>query len=125
MTEKDAILAALVKPLGEWKRFPDFPREGVGCWTSTGYGVVPDDDLDADDVEFELHHQKKSHGYYPTLAAAQAAAEADYRARIAAALNMDAVAELVEAAIEVADDGCTCAMCNRLKSAISRFRVQS
>ncbi len=36
-------------------------------------------------------------GRFPTLAAAQAAAEADYRARIAAALNLDLVAQLVEA----------------------------
>ncbi len=35
---------------------------------------------------------------YPTLAAAQAAAEADYRARIAAALNLDLVAQLVSEA---------------------------
>lgn len=36
-------------------------------------------------------------GQFPTLAAAKAAAEADYRARIAAALNLDLVAQLVEA----------------------------
>ncbi len=41
-------------------------------------------------------------GRFPTLAAAQAAAEADYRARIAAALNLDLVAQLVEA-LEMAD----------------------
>ncbi len=43
-------------------------------------------------------------GRFPTLAAAQAAAEADYRARIAAALNLDLVAQLVEAAAGVLED---------------------
>lgn len=36
---------------------------------------------------------------FPTLAAAQAAAEQDYRARIAAALHIDKIAALVEAGV--------------------------
>lgn len=38
-------------------------------------------------------------GDFPTLAAAQAAAEQDYRARIAAALHIDKIAALVEAGV--------------------------
>ena len=43
-------------------------------------------------------------GQHTTLAAAQAAAEADHRAKIAAALNLDLVVQLVRATQEVRED---------------------
>ncbi len=125
MTEKDAILAALVKPLvwvakNDWHHVADNPfgecwikhyNGAMGLWTLYGPG----------------HYGPNNN--FPTLAAAQAAAEADYRARIAAALNMDAVAELVEAldmakAHMIVNDLSLPNVFAIIDAALSRFRVQ-
>lgn len=87
---RDALVAALVKPM-EWKQYvTDKGTHGTAATTVCGrYLCVPSG--------WFLVGQS---GWMPepTLAAAQAAAEADYRARIAAALDLDKLAALVEAA---------------------------
>jgi len=94
MTDKEAILAAIVKPL-VWvldpAREPDFPK-----WTATGFGATYSVFKAWWGAERKWGYVGED-GFCHTPEAAQAAAEADYRARIAAALNLDAVAELVEA----------------------------
>ena len=68
---------------------------------------------------------------FPTLAAAQAAAEADYRARIAAALDLDALAGLVKALEHIAKsdehddpyDPCGWAI-DTARAALAAFRSQ-
>jgi hypothetical protein len=62
--------------LGEWKNWPNFPTEGLGCWTSGRYGIVPDD---PEDTEYELHYDGIRIGYYASFEAAQAAAEKHHK----------------------------------------------
>lgn len=85
----EQIVAAIVRPL-EWVagEFPDeMTAENYNIWHE-GHG-------------FQVYHWSIVCGEpHPTLAAAQAAAEADYRARIASALDVEKIAALVEAAEE-------------------------
>lgn len=95
--DRDTILRALVKPL-EWHHFDVWTwwaecppgtyhvEERNGGWrVQLRVGGLVHDVLATEDTTPE------------DLAAAQAAAEADYRARIAAALDLDKIAALVEA----------------------------
>ncbi len=87
--ERDKLLKALVKPLGKWT------RNRMGDWCAGDYTIMGQ----------RLYHNSdlyKGRGYR-SLKAAQAAAEADYRARIAAALDLDKVVALVEAASRYAN----------------------
>jgi hypothetical protein len=88
MTPEDLAARGLrVKPLGEWRRWETSPVVGIGCWTAQRYAIVTADDLDANDVEYEIHHAQAVISRHPTLEAAQAAAEADHAARIAAQIE--------------------------------------
>lgn len=99
MTAAAQILAGMVKPLvwdeslrGRWIGTPSVKLGDLAFWVfqrSDGY----------------IRHVS-GHGtsVYPTLAAAQAAAEADYRSRIAAALEVDKIVALVEASVSALDD---------------------
>ena len=89
----DQIIAAIVKPL-EWREFRDGNRKAGECFsTRSPVSFAP------------IAAHKKHDGWwlnidcetYSSLAAAQAAAEADYRARIAASLDLGKVVALVEA----------------------------
>lgn len=90
MTEE--IIKALVKPL-EWEagEYPDeMTAENYNIWHE-GHG-------------FQVYHWSIVCGEpHPTLAAAQAAAEADYRARIAAVLDLTAVERLMKADAALAE----------------------
>ena len=87
MTDRDTILRAVVKPLPrEWK---DDGRGYIHAWS---YRIRPHG------PRWALSFSDAATGLvadHPTLAAAQAAAEADYRARMGAALDLDKVLALV------------------------------
>lgn len=92
------ILAGLVKP----PIWDEGNRYGDACaWqaeTEKGrfcYGV----DLAG---LFYMQTPEREHDGFPTLAAAKAAAEADHRARIAAALDVDKIVALVDALADAA-----------------------
>jgi hypothetical protein len=106
------MLARIVKPL-VWNKYTHYstddnggPLEGVRmaleAWASGPF--------------YKIIRQRGPHGLFllsgksdgvglavPTLAAAQAAAQSDYHARLADALDMGAVVELVEAARKAQD----------------------
>ncbi len=88
----DEIARALVKGL-VWRDTKSTDQRHEASIFEAMYEVS----FDGEDWSF-WNDGDEGYGPYPTLAAAQAAAEADYRARIAAALNLDLVAQLVEAA---------------------------
>ncbi len=128
---QDALLRALCKPLA-WdgsagqcylRAITPF---GV-YWISVEYG----DEWYCDYTDNDSGRSKRLSGNQDGPVVPQAAAEADYRAKIAAALNLDAVAELVEAAESLM------ASCRHLYygsafekefeseiAALARFRVQ-
>lgn len=90
--DKDELIRGIVKGL-EWEADARFPFSSFAG---------------RHDITYEISDQGKegwmvcfpggTFGHYPSLAAAQAVAEADYRARIAAALDLDKIVALVEAA---------------------------
>jgi len=86
---KDEILRAVVKPL-VWVPNPDSSERGT---VAVGAGKT----YHACDDGWTPHRQMRWTEAL-SLAAAQAAAEADYRARVAAVLDVDKIAALVEAA---------------------------
>lgn len=94
--DRDAIVKALVKGL-EWNtdgdvawslgRAPRYSITRVFAWgCKLRYGNM------------DINHPDG--GWHPSVDAAQAAAEADYRARVAAALRVD----LIEALVDIASD---------------------
>lgn len=87
---KDEILRAVVKPL-VWVPNPDSSERGT---VAVGAGKT----YHACDDGWTPHRQMRWTEAL-SLAAAQAAAEADYRARVAAVLDVDKIAALVEAAV--------------------------
>ncbi len=95
--DNDKLIAAICRPL-VWREACDGNRKKGECFSAR------------DLVRFApITAHKKHDGWwlnvdcktYLTLAAAQAAAEADYRACIAAALDLDKIGRLVEAAKRV------------------------
>jgi hypothetical protein len=118
-----SIVAAMVKPLvwdeGRYGRI--FAKTAVGQYSVRDYA---DNGLWLLDIDGTLIGQPT------TLAAAQAAAEADHVARIAAALDMDAVVALVEAAtpyvslVQNADYGRQLRQHDALVAALARFTQQ-
>ena len=94
--DRDAIVKALVKGL-EWDA-----AKSDGYWRVRIEGHITYEVYGLSDSRFILDRIDalggKTIGDFPTLAAAQAAAEADYRARIGAALRVDLIEALVEAA---------------------------
>jgi hypothetical protein len=119
----DALLRAIVKPL-VWVDFDSEDIHQRATASGEEYSVGFEDgswfaysDTRCRDVKAGL----------PTLAAAQAAAESDYRARLAAALNLKPVVAVIYRAQEVlaADErgqgvGCPDAMA-RLSDALARL----
>lgn len=83
-----ADLEKLVKPL-VWEGHSDHVRAGDHGVMPT-YGQGPKD--------FLMYRGSKMLGYFDTIEAAKAAAQADYARRIAAALDPDAVAAMVQKA---------------------------
>lgn len=100
MTEDD-ILRAVCKPL-EW--VPYFP---LGTQGKYGNGLFNYEIKEGGSESFWWRQAGSGTWYQPehdtSFAAAQAAAEADYRQRISSALRLDALAGLVTAAGGVSD----------------------
>lgn len=101
----DEIVKRLAKPLGPWT------QSASNAWECGHYHI--NQHWPHNDGPFYVSVSRGAEvgvarlGQFPTLAAAQAAAEADYRARIAAALDLEPVAKLVEALeLYSCDDGC-------------------
>ncbi len=88
----DKLIRALVKPL-EWEDDGSHRHVAVGGAETF---IIADMWRAVRGSGFSYRGQA-----FLALAAAQAAAEADYRARIAAALDLDKIAALVEAADDV------------------------
>jgi hypothetical protein len=123
------IIAGLVRPL-MWETTPAVPDywrarvEGVGAYEIYMLG----------DEQFALDRMDVRGGVivgrFPTLAAAQASAEADYRARIAAALDLDKLTALVEAGSYMLNhaewreqnDGVFWEASNLMRAALSAFQ---
>ncbi len=94
--DRDAIVKALVKPL-VWRDTKSTNQRHEAVIFEAMYEVCLEDDGLEDDGWFFWNDGDEGYGPYNTLAAAQAAADADYRARIAAALHVEKIAALVEA----------------------------
>lgn len=88
--DRDAIVKALVKPL-VWRDTKSTNQRHEAVIFEAMYEVCLEDD-----GWFFWNDGDEGYGPYNTLAAAQAAAEADYRARIADALHIDKIAALVD-----------------------------
>jgi hypothetical protein len=86
-------LVRCVKPLG-WTKDARYPET---IDTTPTYCIVPDKGTER--YRFWIGSDDWSVGFWPTLEAAKAAAQADYTARILAALDMDALAQEVEAMV--------------------------
>ena len=102
MTQDD-IIARIVKPL-KWEG--EFAKEAKTPWGSCEITdrAGPNADWDYFGYYFTSRGDwDHSEDQYPSPAEAKAAVESDYRARLAAALNLDEVAALVEA-LKVAGD---------------------
>lgn len=91
----DVLIRGIVKGLGPWV------QTATNAWECGHYHI--NHRWPHNDGPFYVSVSRGAEvgvvrlGQHSTLAAAQAAAEADYRARIAAALDMDALVELVGA----------------------------
>lgn len=83
---KDEIIKALVKPL-EWRNMPCSSSRADVYIVKPSHGQGPQ--------PFFMARASNILGWFDDVSAAQAAAEADYRARIAAALDMGKIAALV------------------------------
>jgi hypothetical protein len=105
--DKDELIKGIVKPLGRWSE-PAPPGEGCPydhCRTAGDpfYRVEWKSWKDHDWYSVALH-QRDTEVYItsePTLATAKAAAEADYRASIASALDLDKLEALAARLAEV------------------------
>jgi hypothetical protein len=86
-------LVRCVKPLG-WTKDARYPET---IDTTPTYCIVPDKGTER--YRFWIGSDDWSVGFWPTLEAAKAAAQADYTARILATLDMDALAQEVEAMV--------------------------
>lgn len=95
----DEILRAVMKPLGPWGNWSASHRIVLEAQTSAGLYRITQRFFPED--RFALELPSNDVRYHSTLAAAQAAAEADYRARIAAALDLDKIVALVEAGMVI------------------------
>jgi hypothetical protein len=99
MMDKDQIVKALVKGL-KWEQTTSGFWRGVGQLHISYLAAVSKSENHVG--EWRLGGPWDGFIYHPTLAAAQAAAEDDYRSRIAAALDLDKIAGLVEAGDKLA-----------------------
>jgi len=119
MTEEQ-IIAGLVKP-ADWCK--QVARDGGPMWTFKHYAISV--------TSREQYGVSPGIGIFPTLAAAQAAAEADYRARIAAALDVGPILALVGAAtpyvspVQNADYGRQLRQHEALVAALAAFKEAS
>lgn len=95
MTAAAQILAGMVKPL-VWELDPDRPEDYPKWTAATEFGKTYSVFKARWGAQDKWGYVGED-GFCHTPEAAQAAAEADYRARIAAALEVDKIGALVEA----------------------------
>lgn len=125
MMDNAAIVKALVKPL-VWHEQTRAKGFITGQWWAeamSGAYLISVYTTENDGCLLSLgHFMREADTRHPTLAAAQAAAEADYQARIAAALHIDKIAALVDVLSEPVATHRDADWITRRRVAIAAFR---